>query len=110
MFPAGGGRRRIPKANLAYEVAGKITSLFILIANDRWLTDIGDLQTDDAIAIETHKLDLVRSLPVDPFLKRSLPVDFANFLIGLAHGFQYHLPVHANQDLVVQNRPLKLGG
>src|SRR5580658_2483447 len=109
MFPTWSGRRRIPKADLVYELAGKIAVCFILVANDRWLADIGNLQTNYAIAIEAHKLDLVRSLAIDPFLKRSLPIDFANFLIGLAYGFQHHLPVHADQDFVVQNRTLKLG-
>src|ERR1700722_714380 len=110
MFPAGRGRRRIPKTNLVYELPGKIAVGFILIANDRWLTDIGNLQTDDAIAIETHELDLVRSLAVDPFLKGSLPIDLTHLLVRLAYSFQNHLAVHTDQNFVVQNRTLQLGG
>src|SRR5271156_5275344 len=110
MFPAWGGRRRIPQADLVYELAGKIAVCFILVANDRWLTNISNLQTDYAVSIEAYKLDLVGGLPIDPFLKRSLPIDFANLLIGLAYGFQHHLTVHADQDFVVQNRTLELGG
>src|SRR5277367_1744670 len=109
MFPAWRGRRGISKTNLTYELAGKIAVGFILVANDRWLADIGNLQTDYAVAIEADKLNLVGSLPIDPFLKRSLPIDFANLLIGLAYRFQYHLTVHADQDFVVQNRTLKFG-
>src|ERR1700761_8185425 len=101
MCPARGSRRRIPKTNLVHELAGKIAVCFILVANDRWLADIGNLQTNDAIAIETHELDLVWSLPVDPFLKGSLPIDLAHLLVRLAYSFQNHLAVHADQNFVV---------
>ena len=90
-----------------HELPGKIAISFIFVTNDGWLTDIGNLQTDYAVAIETYKLDLVRGLPVYPFLERRLAVHFAHFLIGLAHGLQHHLTVHADQNFVVQDRTLK---
>ena len=98
-----------PKTNLADKLPGEIAVRLILVTNDRRLANIGNLQSDDAIAIEANKLDLVRRLAVNPFLKRRLPIHFANFLVGLAHGLEHHLAIHAHQHFVVQDRTLEFG-
>src|ERR1700677_4349939 len=69
MFLARRNRGRITETDLSPELPREVSVCFILIANDRRLTDIGNFQPDHTIAIEPHELDFVRGLPIDPFLK-----------------------------------------
>src|ERR1700677_259241 len=109
MLPAGSGGRRVAKTNLADKLTGKVAIGLIFVTNHRRLADISDLQPDYAITVETHELDLVRWLAINPFFERHLPVRFANLLVGLANGLQHHLTVHADQNLVVQDSTFELG-
>src|ERR1700722_14862539 len=101
MFLARRNRGCIAETDLAHELPGEVSIGFILIANDRRLTDISNFQSDHTIAIEPYKLDFVRRLPIDPFLEWSLAVHFPNLLVRGSNRFQNHLPIHTNQHFMI---------